>query len=271
MGAAVKILESLRGLGCQLSLEDRTFYYGMGWVYVSVLIEKSCLWRWSKKDWRAERLCGSSFFQWWGEVLLYFCQCFEKCHQLSRTVSKFWKMAHWRVIEREHLACSSHLETLLLLPTPDSWYFTSSQVCEKGGTKPDLEGDCWRLPLAWAHGQLPEQGVSGAASDHPACSAAPGYWHFQPQAARDPILMRSPEPVVCVTAHAAFSYYTRRKDFALTEILCRHRGQNLRPDRLSDMWEQSNQTSHTGQAHRCLSCEWMFRHVVNLEGELRLP
>lgn len=63
--------------------------------------------------------------------------------------------------------------------------------------------------------------------------------HFQPQAAREPILMRAPEPV-CITAHGAFSHNTRRKDFSLTEILCRHTDQNLRPDRLSDMWEQSN-------------------------------
>lgn len=58
------------------------------------------------------------FFNGGEEVLVYFCQCFEKCHRFSRTVSRFVKLAHWRVIEREHLACSSHLETLLLSPTP---------------------------------------------------------------------------------------------------------------------------------------------------------
>lgn len=60
MGVAIKMLASFKGLGCQL--EDRVFYYRMGWVYINVLIEKSRLWRWSKKEWGAEGPCGNS---WW--------------------------------------------------------------------------------------------------------------------------------------------------------------------------------------------------------------
>lgn len=36
--------------------------------------------------------------------------------------------------------------------------------------------------------------------------APDGVQSFQAGAARDPILMRSPEPLVCVTAHVAFSH-----------------------------------------------------------------
>lgn len=77
---------------------------------------------------------------------------------------------------------------------------------------------CWCLPLAWAHGLGREQG----AAEPPClfcCSRSWGHQPFQPQAARDPF-PRSPEPVVGVTAHLAFSHNTRRKEFSLTEILC---------------------------------------------------
>lgn len=54
----------------------------MGWVCLNVLIEKSRLWRWSKKERRAEGLCGNS---WWVFSMAGGSACLF--------LSMFWKMS----------------------------------------------------------------------------------------------------------------------------------------------------------------------------------
>lgn len=54
------------------------------------------------------------------------------------------------------------------------FYFFTSPWERRNKTRPGR--GLLMLALAWAHGQLPGQGVSRAASDHPASSAAPGSW-----------------------------------------------------------------------------------------------
>lgn len=131
-----------------------------------------------------------------GEVLVYFCQCFEKCHQLSRTVSRFVKLAHWRVIEREHLACSSHLETLLLSPTPRQlrFHFFTSLWEGRNRTRPG-RGLLRSGPRRGHNMQLPRAG-SKQSRPRPLCRLCctellVEHWPFRPHSGKGTLTLQS--------------------------------------------------------------------------------
>lgn len=170
------------GVGC--SLEDRFFHYGVGWVCLNVLIEKSRPWRWSEKEWRAEGLCGNS---WWVFSMAGGSACLF--------LSMFWKMSSalkdcQQVCEAGTLEGDRKRAFGLFFsprnPAPLANPPTAEISLLRKSVRREEQNQTWGLApgvgtACASHGQ----GASRADGDHPARSAhRVEHWPFSPTAAR---------------------------------------------------------------------------------------